>query len=57
MALACDSLHSYIRVRAARPPMTSGDVFSFSPLVRCKDGRLLRLADRSQFFYDHDGNV
>jgi hypothetical protein len=37
--------------------MTSGDVFSFCPLVRCKDGRLLRLADRSQFFYDHDGNV
>ena len=42
---------------AARPPMTSGDVFSFSPLVRCKDGRLLRLADRSQFFYDHAGDV
>lgn len=40
-----------------KPPMTSGDVFSFSPLVRCKDGRLLRLADRSQFFYDHDGNA
>ncbi len=37
--------------------MTSGDVFSFTPLVRCKDGRLLRLADRSQFFYDHDGDV
>jgi hypothetical protein len=37
--------------------MTAGDVFSFSPLVRCKDGRLLRLADRSQFFYDHEGNV
>jgi len=34
-----------------------GEVFSFMPLVKCKNGRLLRLTDRTQFFYDKHGTV
>ena len=37
--------------------MTASDVFSFSQLLRCKDGRTVRLDDQSQVFYDRNGNV
>jgi hypothetical protein len=37
--------------------MTPGIVFSYSPLMRRKDGQLIRLKDRSQAFYNHHGQV
>ncbi|ELR20539.1 uncharacterized protein ACA1_052280 [Acanthamoeba castellanii str. Neff] len=40
-----------------QPPMTPGIVFSYSPLMRRKDGQLIRLKDRSQAFYNHHGQA
>jgi hypothetical protein len=37
--------------------MTAGIVFSYCPLMRRKDGKFLRLKDRSQAFYNHHGQV
>jgi hypothetical protein len=37
--------------------MSVGIVYTYYPLMRCKDGSLVRLNDRGQFFYNHHGQA
>jgi hypothetical protein len=37
--------------------MSVSPVFEINCLVRCRSGRLLRTEDKTQFFFDHQGNV
>lgn len=40
-----------------RPPMTVSDMYRIRVLIRCKDGKLLRVNENVQFFYDQQGNT
>ena len=44
-------------VMRIRPPMTVSDTVRIRVLIRCKDGKLLRVNENLQFFYDQHGNV
>jgi len=37
--------------------MTVSDMYTIRVLIRCKDGKLLRVTENLQFFYDQQGNV
>jgi hypothetical protein len=37
--------------------MSVGIVYTYYPLMRCKDGSLVRLNDRGQCFYNHHGQA
>jgi hypothetical protein len=37
--------------------MSVSPVFEINCLVRCRSGRLLRTQDKTQFFFDEQGNV
>jgi hypothetical protein len=37
--------------------MTVSDMYRIRVLIRCKDGKLLRVNENVQFFYDQQGNV
>lgn len=40
-----------------KTPMSVSPVFEINCLVRCRSGRLLRTQDKTQFFFDEQGNV
>jgi hypothetical protein len=37
--------------------MSVSPVFEINCLIRCRSGRLLRTQDKTQFFFDEQGNV
>jgi hypothetical protein len=37
--------------------MSESTLHRFNHLFRTRSGRLLRIIDNTQFFFDHDGNV
>ncbi|ELR21320.1 uncharacterized protein ACA1_182210 [Acanthamoeba castellanii str. Neff] len=40
-----------------KAPMSESTLHRFNHLFRTRSGRLLRIIDNTQFFFDHDGNV